>query len=148
VQLQVDLDWELCGQVTVSGEALTTPSLPSAPGVYQWVFRHAGHERRYVGEAANLSRRFQHYRTPGPSQTTNLRMNQRAKRVIANRGSVEIMLATKIRLVVDGATSSPDLNSPFVRRFVENAALLSLVASNCGIVNGAGYGELTNEVLR
>ncbi len=75
-------------------------------------------------------------------------MNERAKRVITNGGSIEIMLALNVRFVVDGVSSSPDLSSPFARKFIENAALLSLIASNSGVVNGLGYGELTNDVLR
>jgi hypothetical protein len=67
------------------------PALLPSPGVYQWVFRHDGRERRYVGEAENLRRRFAKYTAPGPSQSTNLRMRERERRVCDAGGSIELL---------------------------------------------------------
>ena len=135
------MDWEHVGEATLSDGHVTLPSMPSEPGIYQWIFTHDGQARHYVGEAHNLSKRFDGYRTPGRTRSTNLRMRARAERVISSGGTVEILRATRIRLVVDGRTvEHPDLASEFARCFIENAALVSLLASDRTVVNGKGYG--------
>jgi hypothetical protein len=149
MNLEVEVTWDHAGEVSMTGPTLVTPTMPTTPGVYQWVFRHEGRERRYVGEAVNLARRFAHYRSPGPSQATNLRMKDRAIRVLSADGAIEILTAVSARFVVDGTAVEPDLASPFARRFIENAALVALLASKCDVVNGEGYGDLrADEVLR
>jgi hypothetical protein len=148
MDVQCRFDWKSVGSIEVDDDGLRTPSLLTEPGIYLILYRHAGRERRYVGEAANLQRRFAHYRRPGPSQQTNLRMNDRCRRVSAAGGSIELHLAVDVQLVVDGRTLDADLGSEFVRRFVENAALIEVLATTGEVVNGKGYGELTlDEVL-
>lgn len=96
-----------------------------------------------------MRRRFAHYRSPGPSQSTNQRMKERVLRVVAAGGSVEILRGDKEMFVVDGVAVEPDLRSQFTRRVIENAALVALLVSNQDVVNGDGYGELrSDEVLR
>ena len=56
------------------------PKLPARPGLYQFkIFRSDGSQAIYVGETDNLQRRFAHYRNPGPTQATNLRLNALSK---------------------------------------------------------------------
>jgi hypothetical protein len=141
MQLRVEMSWETVGQVTVEDGLMLTPPMPEAPGVYQWVFHHDDHDRHYVGEADNLDRRFLHYRMPGSSPSTNLRMNESAIRVIGAGGSVDILLARNIVFSGDDIDGVADLTSPFARRFIKNAALIALVAANCSVVNGEGHGE-------
>jgi hypothetical protein len=58
-------------------------------------------------------------------------------------------VASSISITADGIKSEPDLYSPFVRRFVEKAALVALLASGHNLVNGKGYGDLAaHSVLR
>lgn len=140
--------WTSYGDVVLAGDQLVMPRLPPDPGVYQWVMTYADAERRYVGEAKNLERRFAHYRSPGPSQVTNIRMNDRAQRVIAAGGHVEILCATGIQLIIDEVATEADLTLSFVRRFVENAALVALHSTGTPIINDIGYGEIANDVLR
>lgn len=98
MRTEVEIEWANAGPVTVEDAQLLIPKLSSDPGVYQWVFRQDGRERRYVGEASNMYRRFRQYARPGPTQTTNLRMNARVLRVIAAGGSIELLLATSVKL--------------------------------------------------
>lgn len=149
MNVRVEMSWQSVGEVALDGDTLVVPEMPTSPGIYQWVFRHDGRERRYVGEAVNLRRRFAHYRSPGPSQTTNHRMRDRVRRVLGAGGTVDLLQVKDAEFVVDGQPAKPDLHSPFARRFLENAALVALLASRCEVVNGEGYGELrTDEVLR
>jgi hypothetical protein len=77
-------------------------------------------------------------------------MHQRAVRVLEAGGTVAIQRAADIQFVVDGeaeANASPDLESEFARKFVENAAVISLLASGCAVVNGRGYGHFRSDGL-
>jgi len=142
MELGITMDWESVGQVTLVDQGVRMPALQTGPGVYQWVFRHGGLTRHYVGEVMNLSRRFAHYRNPGPSQSTNQRMKERVLRVLGAGGTAEILLATNIQFTVGGESSEPDLSLPFARCFVENAALVALITEEAEIVNGKGYGTI------
>jgi hypothetical protein len=149
MRIAIECTWSSAGEVELRADQLALPPLPDEPGVYQWVFRHDGRERRYVGEAATLRRRFQHYRTPGPTQSTNLRMRERAIRVLEAGGSIELLVATDVRFVRDGELHPADLSSKHARCLVENAALIDVLADVGELVNDKGYGLLSDDpVLR
>jgi len=149
MRVAVQCEWMSMGDVSLVGGDLVMPPLPEAPAVYQWVFRHDGRERRYVGEAALLRRRFNHYRRPGPSQSTNLRMRERALRVLEARGTIEILVAHDVSFVRDGEAVVADLSSKHARCLVENAALVDQLAVMGELVNDKGYGALRDDpVLR
>ena len=149
MQVSVECDWSSAGHVEISGDGLVMPSLPDVPGIYQWVLRHEGRERRYVGEADRLRRRFAHYRRPGTSQVTNIRMNERAIRILGAGGSVELLFATDARVQVDGVWQPADLTSKHARCLVENATLVHLLAEMGELANDKGYGDLREDpVLR
>lgn len=71
MRVAVDFDWRPLGLLRLEAGRLRFPDVDDAPGVYRFDFG----DRVYVGEADRLRRRFQHYRTPGPRQETNLRLN-------------------------------------------------------------------------
>lgn len=121
------------------------PGLPDKPGVYQWVFRHDGRERRYVGEAANLRQRFESYRQPGGGASTNRRMNDRARRVLDAGGDVTLLTATSVRLQRDRQPQPVDLGSKHVRCLLENATLVHVLADMGELVNDCGYGTLRDD---
>jgi hypothetical protein len=149
MDLTCHIEWNPAGEIALDAtEKLRVPELTTGPGICQWVFAHDGRERRYIGEAENLRRRFHHYRNPGPTQSTNIRMLDRCRRVLAAGGSIELLLA-RATVTADGTPLELDLASPFARRFIENAALLQLMAEDGEIINGKGHGNLmTDEVLR
>ena len=47
-----------------------------------FVFTGADGIHLYIGETDSLNRRFQQYRTPGPTQTTNIRLNLLMRKII------------------------------------------------------------------
>src|SRR5262245_22330708 len=99
---------------------LITPGVANGPGVYRWVFGYDAQERHYIGEAANLARRFGEYRRGGGSSITNHNIHDRAVRVISSGGTVEVSLATTIRFVVDGSPPRDiDMTSKFERLLAE-----------------------------
>lgn len=148
MEMSVRLGWEAIGHVQVEGQSLRFPRVPREPGIYQFVFRHAGRERMYVGEAVDLARRFQHYATPGPSQTTNLRMRDRALRVVEAGGTMSVSIARDIAIGNNGdALIGPDLASEFVRRFIENAVLVEALLAGRELINGKGHGQLREDAV-
>ena len=60
-------------------------------------------EEVYVGEASILSRRFQNYRTPGPTQHTNIRMNALFAACLGRDETITVDVISRVR---DGADSS------------------------------------------
>ena len=145
MRITVECSWEVAGAITLDGGELAMPPLPDEPGVYQWVFRHDGRERRYVGEAANLRERFVAYRLAGTDRSTNGRMNARARRVLASGGEVAVLTATDARLERDGRPHPLDLGSKHGRCLVENAALVEVLAAVGEVVNDKGYGKLRED---
>jgi hypothetical protein len=147
MRVAVECNWERAGSVELDGGELVMPSLPDVPGVYQWALHHEGRERRYVGEAERLRRRFHHYRKPGPSQSTNLKMRARAIRVLEVGGSIELLLATDVQFVRDGQSYPADLSSKHARCLVENAALIDVLATVGELINDKGYGLLIEDPI-
>jgi len=146
MQILVECGWIEAGPVVLLDDRLKMPALPAEPGVYQWVLSHAGRERRYVGEAENLARRFQQYRTPGPSQGTNQRMNKRARRVLEAGGEIMVLVASTT-ITRAGASHPADLRSKHVRCLIENAALVDVMAEVGQVINDRGYGDLSNDPI-
>jgi hypothetical protein len=69
--------WQRVGELALAEGKLRFPQVPNCAGVYRFRLTSAAGALTgvYVGEGDPLPRRFQHYRTPGPSQQTNLRLN-------------------------------------------------------------------------
>ena len=65
---RVTLEWEFrrVGDVKLDSGRLKFPTVGSSPGIYRFTLTDPGGSVQvYVGEADQLARRFQHYRTPG-----------------------------------------------------------------------------------
>ncbi len=89
----------------------------------------SGRERSavYIGEADDLKRRMQHYRTPGPTQPTNRRLNDELRRVLTANGRVEVSIATDARLEIDGHKALANMRHKAYRVLAEHAALVSAI---------------------
>lgn len=75
----ISLAWAPIGPVELDpGGKLAFPRASSSPGLYRFTLELAGRTTVYIGEADNLTRRFQHYRTPGSRQETNVRQRSYA----------------------------------------------------------------------
>jgi hypothetical protein len=136
-EMQLALKWRMIGTLVcdLSG-SLLFPKIEPAPGLYR--FRLSGNfgQRSYVGETVNLRRRFAHYRKPGPTQATNIRMNQVLREHLEAGGLINIDVVTdSVLLRIDGSALPVDLDSKSVRRLLENAALVHGVGLNIESLN-------------
>jgi hypothetical protein len=82
-----------------------------------------------------LRRRFQHYRTPGPTQTTNIRLNAIITEVLANAGTAEVSVVTDAIVEIEGMTTALDLTQKSARLLLESAALTQARLAGTPIVN-------------
>jgi hypothetical protein len=89
----------------------------------------------YIGEAESLQRRAAHYTNPGPTQATNIRINDLMRSHLIRHSRIMLQLIVHARLEVDGSVEDLDLSSTFARRFVENAALLACTRSGQKVEN-------------
>ena len=72
------------------------------------------------------ARRFQQYRTPGPSQQTNLRLNGLFCDHLEGGGQIELDVATDGVEVGSGGRPVPvDLNDAAMRNLVESAGIVA-----------------------
>lgn len=114
---------------------LRFPKLPKRPGLYQiWI--EGGNERpaAYIGEAADLRNRMQHYRTPGrlvPDRplSTNQRMNDEIKAAIRQSSKVTVWTIEEATATIDGDDPMDRRNA---RLIVEQAAIHTIQIQNIG----------------
>lgn len=107
------------GKVLQQDGKLRFPIAPEEPGIYQFTIR----DKIYVGETDRLRRRFQHYRTPGPSQQTNIRMNYSILTALNEGFEVVVSTIEQATINVDGIDSPLDLSRKSGRLLVESAVL-------------------------
>ena len=125
VRMAVEFRWGHLGQVERDADGeLSFPSTGYIPGVYRFRVIGDGTERHYIGEASELRRRFQQYRTPGSSQQTNLRLNRVFRDHLEGGGRIEVDVAESVQLGSDGR-SPADLNEASVRKLVESAGIVA-----------------------
>ena len=77
----------------------------------------------YLGEADRLRRRFQHYRTPGVSQPTNVRLNSLMLGLLGEGAAASVCVVISASIEVDGDSSQLNLRDKAARLLVESAAL-------------------------
>lgn len=119
MRVAVEFSWREIEAITVEGGKLRFPVVPEAPDIYRFDLG----DRVYIGEADRLRRRFQHYRTPGPSQATNLRLNAVMLPLLGAGGAVTVCTVTEAQVDIDGARAPLDLTRKASRLLVESAAL-------------------------
>ena len=133
--MAVEFRWRRLGQVRRDADGeLLFPSTGYVPGVYRFRVIGDGPERHYVGEASELRRRFQQYRTPGSSQQTNLRLNRLFRDHLEGGGQVEVDVAESVQLGSDGRPAA-DLNDASVRKLVESAGIVAGKAEGLATLN-------------
>src|SRR5437016_5642587 len=122
---QLRLQWTAVGLASLdSGGKVKFPRLPMKAGLYQFrITGPKGDLRRYIGESDNLQRRFAHYRNPGPTQPTNLRLNALLREVLATGGTIEIdTIVDSAFIARDGNKEVANLADGKVRLLFENFA--------------------------
>lgn len=130
--LTVRFDWVPLGAVSLDAyDRLDFPRAPSVPGVYQFALAQDGSSLFYIGQADNIARRLQHYRTPGPSQQTNIRLNRLMTDTLAAGGRVTLsMIAANAAVDVHGKGRSINLGSKFERVLLEHAAIYFVIENS------------------
>lgn len=124
--IAISFDWEPAGGLSLDARVgLLFPVLPAAPRLYRfWIESADPRPGVYVGEATDLRRRMQHYRTPGPSQATNLRVNALVKEAVLGGAVVTVSIATRATLRRDaGDLESLDLGRRTGRLIAEQLAI-------------------------
>jgi len=137
LELEMKMYWLEQGEITIdeSGKLAFPPSEKS-PGLYRMRFHAENSDRTYIGETINLKRRFAHYRNPGPSQSTNIRINTALIEHISNGNSVTIDTVTGgSTLNFDGNRKTPNFANKATRRLFEHAAIVLDSASDIESLN-------------
>lgn len=121
----IHLAWTPIGQIDLdAGGKLVFRRAPSSPGLYRFTIEVADRKTVYIGEADSLARRFQHYRTPGPGQETNLRINALMLQATKDGGRISVAVIIAARLRTGEQERPADFSSKSERVFFEHAALL------------------------
>jgi hypothetical protein len=147
-EITARFNWTPVGPIRADPDSrvLSWPRMPTGSGVYRFTLRLGGRTRYYVGETDGYARRFAHYANPGPTQSTNVRMKARLLTLLVDHGgAAELHVATDVAVTVDGHEADlTSLPGVFVRRLLENAALVEVATAGGEIVNGKGFpaGEL------
>lgn len=118
--------WTALGPAVIdSSGKLGFPKLPTSPGLYRFsVLKLDGTRSEYIGETDNLQRRFAHYRNPGPTQATNLRLNALFRQSLSEGGQIDISVAVEKAWISWGRSEvNADFRSKYVRRLFENFVL-------------------------
>lgn len=119
MEVAVQFSWRDVGPVNVDYDRLLFPVVPEVPGIYRFMLD----DGVYFGETDRLKRRFQHYRTPGPSQSTNIRLNAKMRELVEAGGSVEVSIITDAELAVESIRQPLDLGHKAGRLLIESAAI-------------------------
>ena len=137
--MKVTLDpWVQVGDASLGTDGrIILPAPPVRPGVYR--FRLLGPTPSvYVGETDQLHRRFNGYRNPGPSQRTNIRLNQRIRFHLAAGEQVAVDVVTAAWVEVGAAREPLDLDRKSHRMLAEEAALDEARIGTMGSVENIG----------
>jgi hypothetical protein len=132
------IEWETIGTLTLdNGGKLKFPKVPAKGGLYQFnVEKPHGGASRYVGETDNLDRRFGHYRNPGPTQPTNLRINALFKELLSRGETISVAVVTnRAWLLRNSKEETADFSSKNMRRLFENFALVMGKADDVEEIN-------------
>ena len=130
MRLRIEFDWDDAGEIELDqAGTLRFPPTTTDPGVYRFALSSENRTSVYIGEADKLARRMQHYRTPGPSQPTNIRLNSELRRILASGGQARLAFASRARLEIDNQPAVVNLGDKAYRVLVEHAALVEAINS-------------------
>ncbi|MCZ7675304.1 MAG: hypothetical protein M5U35_04730 [Roseovarius sp.] len=122
--LTIEFHWQSAGEVSLlQDHGLTFPRLPADGGVYR--IRFPVSRSVYIGEAVNLRRRMQNYRTPGVSQTTSIWVNRLLCKRLTAGGTVLPEACIDAVISIGGTRQTADMASKSVRVMIEQAAILA-----------------------
>jgi hypothetical protein len=127
VSIAFQTRWKHLGAISMVHDALGFPPAPPVAGLYRMrLCGPDGTQHCYIGETVNLQRRFHHYRRPGPTQLTNIRMNNELRAHLHAGKHVELDVIVDVpEVVIEGVSRTADLGDKHTRRMVEYAAILT-----------------------
>lgn len=149
-RVAVEFEWQAAGAISLDGTRPAFPRLPDAPGLYRFTFEWPDRVPGiYIGETDGLRRRAQNYRTPGPTQRTNLRVNRELVEALQAGVRVSCAMVTAASISLDGAQPRQlDLARKTGRLILENASMAAAIAereadpvSGSLLMNRPGVGE-------
>ena len=122
---ELKLQWQPIGRAVERSGKLELPSVAEKPGVYRFELRYSPeYSAIYIGESRNLKRRFTQYRTPGPTQLTNIRLHDRMLSTLRASGEVAVSVLADASVVCSQTGCSPgDMGSDTERRLLERVAI-------------------------
>lgn len=137
VEVSVAFRWNRLGPVALdSDRKLVFPKPGNQPGLYRFEIVSSDGRSQYIGETDRLSRRLQHYRTPGASQPTNRRLNALLVEHLLRGDQVLLDTVTEdIAVSCRGKGHSVDLTMKSERLLFEAAALLNARAAGVPTLN-------------
>jgi hypothetical protein len=137
LRCSLSLRWKPIGRVLLDEKGkLRFPIMPEGPGLYRLRLKTSdGIESNYVGQSDSLRRRFFHYRNPGPTQVTNIRLNQLIRDLLSRGGEVSVATAYDVWVRTEQGAARADLNRGSLRRLFENLALAVEQASDIDSLN-------------
>lgn len=141
VCMSLAFQWIPLGKVNTDDDGkLIFPEAPRCPGLYRFQLENSGVDLDcvYVGETEQLRNRFQQYRTPGSRQPTNKMLNERLLKHLAKGEVVKVYIVAKeIKLTLADESSEHivDLANKYLRRLLENSALIREEVSGAALLN-------------
>jgi hypothetical protein len=130
--------WVRLGGVTLGSDGkIVLPSPPSLPGVYRFLLSGPA-PSIYIGETDQLSRRFSGYRNPGPSQRTNMRLNDTMRRTLGSGQPVIVEVVTSAWVEIGTVREPLDLARRSHRALAEEAALMEARLGSMGTIESIG----------
>jgi hypothetical protein len=120
----LSVDFRFVGSCRVSAATVVVfPIMPGAPGLYRIDFDINQVGSVYIGESADLRRRFRRYERPGPTQMTNLRIHGRIIEAVTCGGSVTVAVGRTAYACRNGFRWELDLGHDEQRLAVEAALI-------------------------
>lgn len=127
LQLGISMTWRTVGTLCLGDDGgLVFPEVPALPGLYRFRLVGDGAPKSYIGETIHLRRRFAHYRNPGPTQTTNIRINALFMDHLAAGHGIDVdVILQDADMNIGEEPVSVDFSDKAVRRLFENAAIVA-----------------------
>ena len=137
LDLGTSFTWKRIGPILLDEQQkIRFPETGARPGLYRFEFGSGRRLTQYIGESDRLSRRLQHYRTPGRSQQTNIRLNRLILDHLNGGGQVFLSTVTgEARIILGDRECEADLSAKYVRLLLESAALTIAEASVAKTLN-------------
>lgn len=136
IQLQVKFNWCRLGSLELDTKNMIVfPRTPIGPAVYRFKLSSRSEHAYYFGETEEVSRRFQHYRTPGRTQRTNQWLNLRMRECLSDGGSVGINVLCDGQFIFNDGHRETDLSCKFTRRLLENVVIVMEKRSGLIVLN-------------